>query len=102
MQFDTDGKATVLATKVVNVALKNSNEVSVYPNPAQEAVNIKFEAGVYNIAKLIDLKGSVLASKSIDAKQALTSFNIGNLPAGNYFIVLEGKTGSVSKSVIKN
>jgi len=102
VQFDTDGKATVLATKVVNVALKNSNEVSVYPNPAQEAVNIKFEAGVYNIAKLIDLKGSVLASKSIDAKQALTSFNIGNLPAGNYFIVLEGKTGSVSKSVIKN
>jgi len=102
VQFDTDGKATILATKVVNVALKNSNEVSVYPNPAQEAVNIKFGAGVYNIAKLIDLKGRVLASKAIDAKQAVTSFNIGNLPAGNYFIVLEGKTGSVSKSVIKN
>ena len=101
-QYDFDGKETVLATKVVNFSLKNTNEVSVYPNPTQDVLNIKFDAATYHIAKLVDFNGKVLVSKAIDINQAQSTFNISDLPAGNYIILLEGKKGSISKGVIKN
>lgn len=101
-QYDFDGKETVLATKVVNFSLKNNNEVSVYPNPTQDVLNIKFDASVYNNAKLVDFNGNVLVSKVIELNQAQSSFNIRDLPAGNYIILLEGKKGSINKGVIKN
>jgi hypothetical protein len=101
-QYDFDGKETVLATKDVNFSLKNTNEVSVYPNPAQDVLNIKFDATSYYNAKLVDFNGKVLVSKAIDINQVESTFNISDLPAGNYIILLEGKKGLISKGLIKN
>jgi hypothetical protein len=101
VQYDFDGKATVLATKVINVSLVVTTEVSVYPNPVNDVVYIKFKAGVYNIAKLIDLKGSVLSIKSINKEQSLATFEMADLPLASYILQLEGNTGTVSKTIIK-
>jgi hypothetical protein len=101
VQYDFDGKATVLATKVINVSLVVTTEVSVYPNPVNDVVYIKFKAGVYNIAKLIDLKGSVLSIKSVNKEQSLATFEMADLPLASYILQLEGNTGTVSKTIIK-
>ncbi|OAQ38846.1 hypothetical protein A5893_12435 [Pedobacter psychrophilus] len=102
VQYDFDGKATVLATKVVRVSLAVTTEVSVYPNPIQDVVNVKFETGRFSSIKLIDMNGKVLMLKPIDGKQSLMSLEMVDLPAASYIIRLEGINGIVSKTVVKD
>ncbi|OAQ38844.1 hypothetical protein A5893_12425 [Pedobacter psychrophilus] len=101
VQYDIDGKATVLATKVVRVSLAVTTEVSVYPNPIQDVVNVKFETGRFSSIKLIDMSGKVLMLKPIDGKQSLMSLEMVDLPATSYIIRLEGINGIVSKTFVK-
>jgi hypothetical protein len=102
VQYDTDGKATLLSTKVVNVSLISASEVSIYPIPFKNTINAKFESGLYNTIKLLDMKGSILVIKAIDNTQSQISLENLNLPAATYIIRLEGKAVSVSKTIVKN
>ncbi len=101
VQYDTDGEATVLATKVVSLNLENSNSVTVFPNPTQDVVNVVFASGVFETVKLIDLNGKGLISQQISDEQNRVSFNIQNLPASTYIIQLSGKNKSESKLLLK-
>jgi hypothetical protein len=101
VQYDTNGNAEILATKVVNVNLESADGISIFPNPAQDVVNVRFASGVFETVKLIDFNGKVLESKIIDVAQTEASFNITALSASTYIILLEGKGGATSKKLIK-
>ena len=73
-----------------------SNEVSVYPNPASEVVNILNNNKLsINSVEIIDLIGrTVLLSEKAE------NINISELPEGQYFVRITGETTIVKKLFI--
>ncbi|MEM6700178.1 MAG: 3-coathanger stack domain-containing protein, partial [Bacteroidota bacterium] len=67
-------------------------QVEVFPNPFSSSTNIKFflpkEDGVQMM--ISDLNGRILKVKETNAQAGWqqTNFNAGNLPSGNYFLIL--------------
>lgn len=88
------GKFTVNGTSSISDYNVTRNIFEVYPNPAQSVLNISLNQVAKTSSILItDITGKqVIAQPEI--KTAKLSFNIGNLPAGVYFVRLiqDGKT----------
>jgi hypothetical protein len=66
---------------------------SVYPNPAQENINILVNSSAAKMIKLIDVSGKELASLPIDGE--LTTFSVSQFSNGMYFYHLLDATGKV-------
>ncbi len=86
----------------VENTLANSNSVSVYPNPAQETVNIKVEelnGGAYHV-ELLDLMGRVIMREE-NIRESVYTFNRKDLNNGIYFIkVYSGKQSNTKKLIL--
>ena len=86
------------SVRVVGVEeIMEFGNVSVFPNPANEFVQINFNSvkgGLLNL-NMIDLKGRVLLSKKIQSKQGENKYILNlkeiNLASGIYFVELKGK-----------
>lgn len=74
--------------------------VVIYPNPAQNKLQVKADAGFETIS-VINLLGQVLHNGRIMDTQKL-EINVSSYESGVYFIRLEGKNGVVTKKFIKN
>lgn len=74
--------------------------VVIYPNPAQNKLQVKADAGFETI-NVINLLGQVLYTGRITDTQKL-EINVSSYESGVYFIRLEGKNGVVTKKFIKN
>jgi hypothetical protein len=76
---------------------------NVYPNPADEFVEISFDALKSEGAVwLFDITGKEVLHKVVDEKQTLTRIQTSNLNAGIYLIALDSDFGrSVKKLVIR-
>ena len=69
----------------------NDQPILVYPNPANDLVNIHI-ATIDNLTvKLIDTKGQLVLEGTIE--NATCSFNVSTFGNGVYFIQIEGTTG---------
>ena len=79
-------------------------EISIYPNPFVESVNLKFEeAGSYT-ARLLTLNGQVILNQNVQINDAGEAVNIKlNADKGNYLlqIVKDGKIYSAMKLIKK-
>lgn len=93
---------------IADVTLVTENEVAgmeIYPNPASDVVNVKFDAkgGNYNVA-ITDLAGRTVATQSVEnAEGAQTvAVPVSGLAGGNYIVTIKTE-GAVStqKVVIK-
>ena len=84
------GKSKFLGVKSVNMGFV-TNKVSVYPNPTKAIATVSFEQRVFTDAKLIDFKGTILATKKIANTATLLDFDMTMLNAGNYIIQLVGE-----------
>jgi hypothetical protein len=72
----------------------------VYPNPFQSTINIKSGEGKTESPFLItDQTGKSVSSGSVNADK--TQIDLGNIPAGNYFLNI-GASPRNSTKVIKN
>ncbi|ASW75390.1 hypothetical protein IQ37_02380 [Chryseobacterium piperi] len=83
---------------------KSSEDFSVYPNPADQSINVKFTFEDKEIQlQVIDSRGMVVSTQKL--KSSNNSFdeklNISHLSSGIYFIKVTGARKSVSKSFIK-
>lgn len=92
-----------VATEIVNSL--NINEfnlnkfVSIYPNPANDVLNIKVKDDlVVEEVQLINLQGRLLVS----VKQNLENINLSGLSSGVYLIKLKTNLGTISSKIIKN
>jgi hypothetical protein len=101
--YDKDGRPTLSPVKSVRTtAVAN---VSVYPNPATNYVNIAIPAAettAVNI-RLIGLSGQLLAEKNVaNAGGTVQTFTVNNYPPGNYLIQVLHSDGTkqVSKVLI--
>lgn len=76
--------------------------VTVYPNPASEILNIRFEVPLDGEVDLylLSQKGSLVRVDIIEAATVEKQINMQNLPAGVYFLrLIKGKLSNVYKVV---
>jgi len=74
----------------------NISEISIYPNPTSDYINIKSESKIKNVI-LVDISGKILSSKKVSNNQ----IDVKSLPAGNYILNIETENGKQSKKFIK-
>ncbi|XZF14346.1 T9SS type A sorting domain-containing protein [Chitinophagaceae bacterium MMS25-I14] len=81
-QIDNDG--TFQYSKVINVVIKNGRttavtEVSFYPNPARDVLNVKAD-GTVNVM-IYSMSGAVVANQQVNGNAQIA---VANLPEGTY------------------
>jgi hypothetical protein len=86
-------------TSVAALRDVTNTNLSVYPNPVDNTLFVKFEdAGNYNI-KLFNIAGAEVANRNITNANS-TWFDVSSFPQGVYFLTIESATMNISKKVI--
>jgi hypothetical protein len=98
-QVDQDGKfqfSNVIAVE------KNSNLLSVYPNPAEDNLTVTIpEGNTASSIAIYALDGRMVYSKSLSANEITSNINISALNTGIYTLVLQKGKESLSQKFIK-
>ncbi len=76
----------------------NNINVSVYPNPANDVINIELDKDA-NI-EVLDILGQII--KTINNNNKETTIDIKNLPSGVYFVRITTDKEIITKKLIKN
>lgn len=87
----------------VGVKEEIKENISVYPNPANQLVNIVLDQNVSNVSfKLFNVLGDVIVSRNLNKGQ--NTLSVSDLPNGVYFyaIVYDGATVETKKLVVKH
>jgi hypothetical protein len=87
-----------LKVELSSVAELGLNNISVYPNPAKDVVNVKFESNSNATVELVNAAGQVLDSKV----STNVSFNTASLAAGIYFVNIKVAEGVYTQKVVKD
>ena len=74
------------------------SQIVVYPNPANEVVNIQSPSIIKNIT-VYDLQGRLI--NTVKAQQQNTEVNILQLKTGIYFFSIETEAGTSVKKIMK-
>ncbi|MET3539149.1 alkaline phosphatase family protein [Chryseobacterium limigenitum] len=88
----------------VNNTDKKQNKLVIYPNPASDEINLKFNSSDKKlILNIIDARGAVVSIKELSSSNSQYNQKIktDTLPAGVYFVQIKGDATSFSKSFIK-
>jgi hypothetical protein len=87
-QVDRDGNFTYTGVVLIKILEKNSNSITIYPNPAKNTVFIGFEntpALPYTI-QMVSPLGQVLLTKTITQASNQEDLDISKLPKGLYYL----------------
>ena len=78
----------------------DSDKISLYPNPSTDVLNIQFKEEYKDSkVRITDAVGRKVMEEEITG--ALNTIDVSNLPAGNYFLLIESKERVISKRFIK-
>ncbi len=86
----------------INKNFDETKTVEIYPNPANDILNIELDSPneeVFKIKIFNDL-GQLKREEEIVFKEKTISIKTDNLKNGIYFVVLNSKTGSISKKFV--
>jgi hypothetical protein len=98
----THGFQQQLIITTVEENLENLVTVTVYPNPASDNVNIRFEEAIDDEVNLmlINSQGKPVKSLIIEATTIEKQINLQDLPAGVYYLkLIKGKLSNVYRVV---
>jgi len=85
-QVDKDGRSTY--SKIAFVDFAKSTTIKIYPNPVKDILQIDgLDASVKTNISIVDLSGRILAKHLVN--NSSHSWNIKQLPAGNYYLTIE-------------
>ena len=95
------GSIFKIAGGVLSVDENQSNNVLVYPNPANDIVRVKLQTQVMEHLKISDVKGSIIYTETLQSNQK--QLNTSSFAKGMYFITITTKQGAkfVKKLMIK-
>lgn len=81
-----------------------SLDFMLYPNPATDVVQLAFGQALNGNTQiqLIDLAGRLVNNWSMKSNESAFSFNVGELPAGVYFVVVQNEEGRGLKKLVIN
>jgi len=99
----TDNDTVSVSVEVTNLPVINGEELAIYPNPAQNVLNIEFPGnlkGDYKI-KLIALTGKTVYSDRCNVSQGrVKQVPLGNIPSGIYMVEISNEDEKVSAKII--
>jgi len=90
-------KNTAVASSVTNV--NAASDMYVYPNPANDVVNILMEGLDVTAVRMMDVQGRVVKTLT-PGTHALIAVPVTDLAAGVYFVEAQTTTGVITKKVI--
>ena len=99
-QIDMDGKENELGIRNINFS-SSLSQLTMYPNPTVDYVNINMEAGKYHQCIVSDIYGKILQQINIDPNQLSFSVHLENYATGMYILKLIGKEGFSVNKVFK-
>lgn len=90
--------AVGLGKTIMNTQDLNSDQISIYPNPVKDFINVQVKANSAEISfKLLNLNGQKLSEGKLVNGRINTSY----LTPGNYVLVLNGKNLNYTQKFIK-
>lgn len=95
----------VLGTTSVASVTSNVSEYSIYPNPANNQINIMIDArNAANNAQVVvtDVTGKVMMTTTANMKKGLNAyqFDVTHYPSGTYFVVVSGSGWKIADRVM--
>lgn len=86
---------------VVNVGLEDNTliNVSIYPNPSIDIVNIKLNTPIKSIF-IYDLNGKMILNEN-GKNQTQQSIDLIDLPKGSYLLSIQTDLGVITRLIIK-
>lgn len=75
----------------------NASSFSVYPNPANEILNVSFGSVFNGNVAIVDMNGKELLHKKVKASDV--EMNLKHLSAGTYIVVVRDKNGMASRKI---
>lgn len=93
-QIDFDGRSTYSVVKQV-VRTGNAGKISVYPNPATNAITIRQQGDIIHNAALFNALGQKI--QDIAISQPVHSLSVGYLPIGIYYLRIGMETIKIQK-----
>lgn len=88
-----------VASNVVGLETIKTKELSFYPNPAEEVLNLEFpNASKAYDYKIMDLSGKILQE---EIGRSRNRIDIGNLPTGIYILQINSEAGQYSARFVK-
>ena len=87
----------------VDIDIQQENSLELYPNPAQDIVNINI-SGIGNaVCQVTDLLGKTIEKFNINSGDALLQINVSNYAAGTYLVrITSDNKNYVQRFVVKN
>ena len=79
----------------------DENGISVYPNPANDQLNIAFDKQEQKDIQLFDVTGKLIFSDNANDDKSKT-IDISTLPSSIYFLKVQTATASYSKKIVVN
>ncbi len=71
----------------LNIDKNNFYELSIYPNPATEVLNVNLQNAANSVLKLYDLSGKKI--KHVDSSRGNNTLNVSDVNSGTYLLVVE-------------
>ncbi len=76
------------------------NNISLYPNPAKDLINISSPATMIDKIQLLDMKGSVLLMEE-NVASSLKTIDVSTLQSAVYFVIIETEQGTINRRFVK-
>ena len=104
-QIDLDGTATFSEIVAADCFRNNELEIQLFPNPTTDKFSVVLAESTYEIIelKLVNSLGQIIEEKTIDSQEGTiqTTFSLAKLPDGFYELMVAGKSGTRSYTIIK-
>ncbi len=104
----TDANSCSFSLSATVAALPNAladlqlNNVSLYPNPANNILTLSFNVGVgHALIEVLDVTGNVVLKQQVQANNVKAAIDVAHLPASLYLVKLTAANGVVVKQFIK-
>ena len=91
--------SAVLVTKDTNVSEITENNISVYPNPANDFVKLSAVSGQLSVVKIYNCLGMLVEEIEVNANEV--EINTSEYNTGIYFVNVQTENGNLVKKVVK-
>ena len=89
----------VLVPSLAAIDEMDQGSILIYPNPATEILNVKFEGNKFKNLSIVDLNGKQIFTKLLEENSA--ELNISSIDSGSYILILDGKGINASTTLQK-
>lgn len=93
-----DENCECTGTEIVDGVDMVTASMEVFPNPAQDVLNIQFEGTLDGVVRLVTLDGRVAMEEALVA-QGRMALNVAHLPVGVYLLAVQHEAGQILKQV---